>query len=97
MSENTFSDTSTTYVPPGSASSQVLNATPGLLNVHKSLLGSSATETNDQNGKKDDVMFTHVHASIRTTMHEKEEFDEYPNVAGVIKDYEDPLLDELFS
>ena len=75
MSEIAFSDTSTTHVPPGSASSQVLNATPGLLNVHKSLLGSNATDTNDKNGKKDDVMFSHVHASIRTTMHEKDAVD----------------------
>jgi beta-phosphoglucomutase len=33
---------------------------------------------------------------VLTTMHEKEEFDEYPNVAGVIADYTDPLLDKLF-
>ena len=33
---------------------------------------------------------------VLTTMHEKEEFDEYPNVAAVIADYSDPLLDQFF-
>jgi beta-phosphoglucomutase len=33
---------------------------------------------------------------VLTTMHEKEEFDEYPNVNRVIADYSDPILDELF-
>jgi beta-phosphoglucomutase len=33
---------------------------------------------------------------VLTTMHEKEEFGSYPNVAGIIHDYTDPLLDELF-
>jgi beta-phosphoglucomutase len=33
---------------------------------------------------------------VLTTMHEKEEFSKYPNVMGIIHDYTDPLLDELF-
>ena len=34
---------------------------------------------------------------VLTTMHEKAEFDRYPNVAGIIADYSDPFLDELFT
>jgi beta-phosphoglucomutase len=37
-----------------------------------------------------------MRSMVLTTMHEKEEFDEYPNVAGIIADYSDPILDELF-
>jgi beta-phosphoglucomutase len=33
---------------------------------------------------------------VLTTMHEKEEFESYQNVIGVIADYSDPILDELF-
>ena len=33
---------------------------------------------------------------VLTTMHEKEEFAKYPNVAGLIADYTDPLLESLF-
>ena len=33
---------------------------------------------------------------VLTTMHEKEEFQRYPNVLGYIADYTDPSLDELF-
>jgi beta-phosphoglucomutase len=33
---------------------------------------------------------------VLTTMHEKEEFDEYPNITGFIADYTDPLLEEVF-
>jgi beta-phosphoglucomutase len=34
---------------------------------------------------------------VLTTMHTKEEFSVYPNVSGIIHDYTDPLLDELFT
>jgi len=37
-----------------------------------------------------------MRAVVLTTMHEKEEFDRYPNVIRFIKDYTDPSLDELF-
>lgn len=33
---------------------------------------------------------------VLTTMHEKEEFLQYPNILGYIVDYRDPSLDELF-
>jgi beta-phosphoglucomutase family hydrolase len=33
---------------------------------------------------------------VLTTMHEKEEFSQYPNILGYIVDYRDPSLDELF-
>jgi HAD superfamily hydrolase (TIGR01509 family) len=33
---------------------------------------------------------------VLTTMHEKEEFRDYPNVVGYIADYTDPSLEELF-
>jgi beta-phosphoglucomutase len=33
---------------------------------------------------------------VLTTMHEKEEFAKYPNIAGIIADYTDPLLGSLF-
>lgn len=33
---------------------------------------------------------------VLTTMHKKEEFRAYSNIAGYIDDYTDPLLDELF-
>ena len=33
---------------------------------------------------------------VLTTMHEKEEFREYPNILSYIADYKDPSLDELF-
>ena len=33
---------------------------------------------------------------VLTTMHEREEFGDYPNVTAIIHDYTDPLLDELF-
>lgn len=33
---------------------------------------------------------------VLTTLHGKEEFQDYPNVAGYIADYTDPSLDELF-
>jgi beta-phosphoglucomutase family hydrolase len=34
---------------------------------------------------------------VLTTMHEKAEFNVYPNVLGYIADYTDPSLDELFT
>jgi beta-phosphoglucomutase len=34
---------------------------------------------------------------VLTTMHGREEFSDYPNVAGIIHDYTDPLLNDLFS
>jgi len=33
---------------------------------------------------------------VLTTMHQKEEFLQYPNILGYIVDYRDPSLDELF-
>lgn len=33
---------------------------------------------------------------VLTTMHEKNEFSQYDNIVGYIKDYTDPLLDKLF-
>ena len=33
---------------------------------------------------------------VLTTMHEKEEFLQYPNILDYIVDYRDPSLDELF-
>ena len=33
---------------------------------------------------------------VLTTMHEKEEFQQYPNILGYIADYRDPSLDALF-
>ena len=33
---------------------------------------------------------------VLTTMHDKEEFRQYPNVLGYIADYTDPILEELF-
>jgi HAD superfamily hydrolase (TIGR01509 family) len=33
---------------------------------------------------------------VLTTMHGREDFHQYPNVAGIIHDYTDPLLNELF-
>lgn len=33
---------------------------------------------------------------VLTTMHEKAEFPQYPNILGYIVDYRDPSLDELF-
>jgi beta-phosphoglucomutase len=33
---------------------------------------------------------------VLTTLHEKHEFSDYPNVMGYIADYTDPSLDELF-
>jgi beta-phosphoglucomutase len=33
---------------------------------------------------------------VITTMHTKEEFDHYTNIACFIKDYTDPQLDKLF-
>ncbi len=33
---------------------------------------------------------------VLTTMHEKEEFLQYPNILGYIVDYRDPILDGLF-
>jgi beta-phosphoglucomutase family hydrolase len=34
---------------------------------------------------------------VLTTLHGRDEFREYPNVAGFIADYTDPLADEMFS
>ncbi|HEY4206256.1 MAG TPA: HAD family phosphatase [Puia sp.] len=34
---------------------------------------------------------------VLTTMHEKEEFRDYPNIAQFVKDYRDPALEELFT
>jgi beta-phosphoglucomutase len=33
---------------------------------------------------------------VLTTMHGGDEFSDYPNVAGIVHDYTDPLLDDLF-
>jgi beta-phosphoglucomutase len=33
---------------------------------------------------------------VLTTMHDKEEFQQYPNVVNYIADYTDPILEELF-
>ncbi|MDP4148615.1 MAG: HAD family phosphatase [Bacteroidota bacterium] len=33
---------------------------------------------------------------VLTTMHEREEFGNYPNVAGIVRDYTDPLLNDFF-
>lgn len=34
---------------------------------------------------------------VLTTMHKKDEFSQYDNIVGYIKDYTDPLLDELMA
>lgn len=34
---------------------------------------------------------------VLTTMHEKDEFRDYPNIVHFIEDYRDPALDELFA
>lgn len=34
--------------------------------------------------------------TVLTTMHDKEEFQQYPNVVSYIADYTDPILEELF-
>jgi HAD superfamily hydrolase (TIGR01509 family) len=34
---------------------------------------------------------------VLTTMHEREEFRDYPNIVHFIEDYRDPALDELFA